>query len=127
VRRNPALPNFGYLTPPLWGPDSFNNGAGMATLITVANFIHFNMPNGTSYTRPRLTQQEAWDIAAFVISQKRPQRAGLDKDFPDLLQKPADIPYGPYADGFSQTQHMYGPFGPIQAALARLKAQKKKN
>jgi thiosulfate dehydrogenase len=125
VRRDPALPNFGYLTPPLWGPDSFNNGAGMATLITVANFIHFNMPNGTSYTRPRLTQQEAWDIAAFVISQKRPQRAGLDKDFPDLLQKPADIPYGPYADGFSQTQHMYGPFGPIQAALARMKAQKK--
>jgi thiosulfate dehydrogenase len=125
VRRNRELPNFGYLTPPLWGPDSFNNGAGMATLITVANFIHFNMPNGTSYTRPRLNPQEAWDIAAFVISQPRPQRAGLDKDFPDLLQKPADIPYGPYADGFSQTQHMYGPFGPIRAALARLKAQKK--
>jgi thiosulfate dehydrogenase len=127
VRRNRELPNFGYLTPPLWGPDSFNNGAGMATLITVANFIHFNMPNGTSYTRPRLHPQEAWDIAAFVISQQRPQRAGLDKDFPDLLQKPADIPYGPYADGFSQKQHMYGPFGPIRAALARLKAQQKKN
>jgi thiosulfate dehydrogenase len=127
VLRDPHLLNFGYLTPPLWGPDSFNNGAGMATLITFANFIHFNMPNGTSYTRPRLRQQEAWDIAAYVISQPRPQRAGLDKDFPDLLRKPADIPYGPYADGFSQKQHMYGPFGPIRAAIAKLKAQQKKN
>jgi thiosulfate dehydrogenase len=85
------------------------------------------MPNGTSYTRPRLTQQEAWDIAAFVISQPRPQRADLDKDFPDRLQKPADIPYGPYADGFSQRQHMYGPFGPIRTALDRLKAKQKNN
>ncbi|MGD9922836.1 MAG: c-type cytochrome [Pseudorhodoplanes sp.] len=127
VRRDNALPNFGYLTPPLWGPDSFNNGAGMATLIAMANFIHFNMPNGTSYTRPRLRQQEAWDIAAYVISQPRPQREGLDKDFPDLLRKPADIPYGPYADGFSQRQHMYGPFGPIRAALEKLRAEQKKN
>jgi thiosulfate dehydrogenase len=127
VLRNRNLPNFGYLTPPLWGPDSFNDGAGMARLTTMANFIHFNMPNGTSYTRPRLRQQEAWDIAAYVISQPRPQRANLDKDFPDLLRKPADTPYGPYADGFSQRQHMYGPFGPIRAALERLRAEKKKN
>jgi thiosulfate dehydrogenase len=127
VLRDRHLLTFGYLTPPLWGPDSFNNGAGMATLITFANFIHFNMPNGTSYTRPRLRPQEAWDIAAYVISQPRPQRAGLDKDFPDRLNKPVDIPYGPYADGFSQKQHMYGPFGPIRAAIARLKAQQKKN
>jgi thiosulfate dehydrogenase len=127
VLRDRHLLNFGYLTPPLWGPDSFNNGAGMGTLITLANFIHFNMPNGTSYTRPRLRQQEAWDIAAYVISQPRPQRAGLDKDFPDRLDKPVDIPYGPYADGFSQKQHMYGPFGPIRAAIAKLKAENKKD
>lgn len=114
----------GYMVPPLWGPDSFNDGAGMATLSAAANFIHFNMPNGTSYTQPRLTQADAWDVAAYVISQPRPQRAGLDKDYPDLLTKPADTPYGPYADKFSERQHKYGPFGPIQAAIARLKAQK---
>jgi thiosulfate dehydrogenase len=124
VLRDRQLPNFGYLNPPLWGPDSFNDGAGMATLITIANFVHFNMPNGTSYTRPRVSQQDAWDVGAYVISQPRPKRAGLDKDFPDRLEKPVDIPYGPYADGFSQKQHMYGPFGPIRAAIAKLKAER---
>ena len=59
-----------------------------------------------------------------MISQRRPHKAGLDKDFPNLLEKPADTPYGPYADGFSEQQHKYGPFAPIRAALARLKAAK---
>ena len=40
-----------------------------------------------------------------------------------LLQKPVDAPYGPYADDFSADQHKYGPFAPIRAALARLKAE----
>lgn len=124
VLRDRELPNFGYLMPPLWGPDSFNDGAGMARLITAANFVHFNMPNGTSYTHPRLTQEESWDVAAYIVSQPRPAFAGRDKDFPNLLQKPADTPYGPYADGFTQKQHQFGPFGPIEAALAKLKAQK---
>jgi len=127
VLRNRELPNFGYLMPPLWGPDSFNDGAGMARLVTAANFVHFNMLNGTSYTRPRLSQQEAWDVAAFVISQPRPAYPAREKDFPDLLNKPVDTPYGPYADGFSQRQHMFGPYAPIEAALARLKARQKKN
>ena len=125
VLRSRDLPNFGYMVPPLWGPDSFNNGAGMARLMTAANFVHFNMPNGTSYTKPRLSQQEAWDVAAFVISQPRPVYPGLGKDFPDLLNKPVDTPYGPYADGFDQKQHEFGPYGPIEAVIARLKAQKK--
>jgi thiosulfate dehydrogenase len=124
LRRDEHDITLGYINPPLWGPDSFNDGAGMSRLITAANFIHFNMPNGTSYDKPRLTQRNAWDVAAYVISQPRPKRAGLDKDYPDLLQKGADTPYGPYADGFSQKQHEFGPYGPIKAALARLKTQK---
>ena len=56
----------------------------------------------------------------------RPRKAGLDKDFPNLLEKPVDTPYGPYADGFSEQQHKYGPFAPIRAALARLKAEKER-
>jgi thiosulfate dehydrogenase len=42
------------------------------------------------------------------------------------LEKPADTPYGPYADGFGEQQHKYGPFAPIRAALARLKAEKER-
>ena len=51
----------------------------------------------------------------------RPRRAGLEHDFPNLLTKPVDAPYGPYFDKFSEQQHKYGPFAPIRAAIARLK------
>ena len=71
------------------------------------------------YLNPQLTVEQAWDVAAYMISQPRPTKAGLDKDFPDLLTKPVDAPYGPYADGFDQQQHMYGPFGPIRAEHAK--------
>ena len=124
IRRSLPTTDLGYMIPPLWGSDSFNDGAGMARLITAANFIHFNMPHGADYLHPQLTVEQAWDVAAYVISQPRPRKAGLDKDFPNLLEKPADTPYGPYADGFSEQQHKYGPFAPIRAALARLKAEK---
>ena len=70
---------------------------------------------------PVLSKVDAWDVAAFIVSQPRPHKAGLEKDFPDLAQKPVDTPYGPYLDGFSETQHKYGPFAPIRAALARLR------
>jgi thiosulfate dehydrogenase len=121
IRRGTAGTDLGYLNPPLWGADSFNDGAGMARIIMFANFIHFNMPHGTDYLDVRLSVEEAWDIAAYVLSQPRPHRAGLAHDFPDLLMKPVDAPYGPYADKFSALQHKYGPFAPIGAAIARLK------
>jgi thiosulfate dehydrogenase len=124
IRRSLPSTDLGYMVPPLWGSDSFNDGAGMARLITAANFIHFNMPHGADYLNPQLTPEQSWDIAAFMISQPRPRKAGLDKDFPDLLEKPVDAPYGPYADGFTEQQHKYGPFAPIRAAVARLKAEK---
>ncbi len=120
VRRSIPSSDLGYMMPPLWGPDSFNNGAGMARLITIANFVHFNMPHGTDYLNPLLSVEEAWDVAAFVISQPRPNFAAREKDFPDLLQKPADTGYGPYVDGFSALQHKYGPFAPIRAEIKRL-------
>jgi thiosulfate dehydrogenase len=124
IRRSLPTTDLGYMMPPLWGPDSFNDGAGMGRLITVANFIHFNMPHGTDYLNPQLTSEDAWGAAAYVISQPRPHKAGLEKDFPDLLQKPIDAPYGPYADGFDVEQHKFGPFAPIRAAVARLKVEK---
>src|SRR5206468_219181 len=54
VRRSLPTTDLGYLMPPLWGNDSFNDGAGMARLITAANFLHFNMPHGVDYTHPLL-------------------------------------------------------------------------
>jgi thiosulfate dehydrogenase len=122
VLRDRGAPELGYMLPPLWGPDSYNDGAGMARLINFANFIHFNMPHGADYLNPQLSVAQAWDVAAYVLSQPRPKRAGLDKDFPDLLDKPVDAPYGPYADGFSEKQHKYGPFGPIRDAIRKLKS-----
>jgi thiosulfate dehydrogenase len=122
LRRSLPTVDLGYMIPPLWGSDSFNDGAGMMRLITAANFVHFNMPHGADYLNPQLSAEEAWDVAAYMISQPRPHKDGLDRDYPDLLQKPVDTPYGPYADGFSEQQHKYGPFAPIRAALARLRA-----
>lgn len=124
VRRNTADMRFGYGVPPLWGPDSFNDGAGMARLITAANFVHNNMPNGTDWLMPVLSVDESWDVAAFLVSRPRPHKPGLERDFPDLLTKPVDAAYGPYADGLPMDQHKYGPFAPIRTAIARLKAER---
>ncbi|MDO9412784.1 MAG: c-type cytochrome [Pseudolabrys sp.] len=125
VRNSIPSSAMGYMMPPLWGPDSFNNGAGMARLSTIANFVHFNMPHGADYLNPQLNVEEAWDVAAYVVSQARPQKAGLEHDFPNRLDKPVDAGFGPYADGFSQQQHTYGPFAPIRAALEKLRSEKK--
>ena len=105
-------PKDGYLFPPLWGPDSYNDGAGMHRVLTAARFIKARMPLG----QPDLTDDEAYDVAAYMNSQPRPQKANLEADYPDLLRKPFDSPYGPYVDGdpFSQDEHKYGPFQPIR-------------
>ncbi|WP_243094691.1 c-type cytochrome [Thermus thalpophilus] len=58
----------GQVGPPLWGPHSYNAGAGMANWQNLAAFIHGAMPLGN----PNLTPEEARDIAAFVDSQPRP-------------------------------------------------------
>lgn len=100
----------GYLFPPLWGPDSFNNGAGMTRVLTAARFIKARMPLG----QPDLSDDQAYDVAAYVNSHERPQRANLEVDYPDLTRKPVDSPYPPYADEFPIEQHRLGPFEPIR-------------
>ncbi len=54
--------------PPLWGNQSFNDGAGMNRLDMASSFIFYNMPLG----QPTLTEEEAIDVAAFVVAQPRP-------------------------------------------------------
>ena len=114
----------GYRFPPLWGPDSYNEGAGMARLLSAAAFIKHNMPLGTTYASAVLSDVEAYDVAAFINSAERPRRANLDKDFPNRLQKPVDTAYGPYADDFPPAQHKLGPFDPIRAKIRELAAQR---
>jgi len=110
----------GYAIPALWGADSYNDGAGMARLINAANFIHNNMPNGTTWQAPSLSAADAWDVGAFIDSQPRPHKPQLDRDFPNRLQKPVDTPYGPYADRLDPAQHRFGPFQPIREAIGAL-------
>lgn len=78
VRRGVVGDAKGYEFPPLWGPDSFNDGAGMNRLIAAANFIHSNMPQGTAYDAPALSPEDAWDVAAYIQSQSRPAKADLN-------------------------------------------------
>ncbi len=103
----------GYLYPPVWGPDSFNSGAGMHRLINSARFIHANMPFGATFDYPMLSVEEAWDVAAYINSHGRPEKTGLENDYPDRSRKPVDAPFPPFDDDFSMDQHKLGPFQPI--------------
>jgi thiosulfate dehydrogenase len=62
----------GYTIPPLWGEGSFNAAAGMAKTAYAASYIRDNMPFGVDYRAPVLTVQEAWDVAAYMISKPHP-------------------------------------------------------
>lgn len=55
--------------PPLWGPNSFNDGAGMHRLPMLSSFVWHNMPRG----QPILTPEEALDVAAYIITKPRPR------------------------------------------------------
>jgi thiosulfate dehydrogenase len=103
----------GYLYPPLWGPDTYNDGAGMTRLITAARFIRANMPFGATYANPILSEEDAWDVTAYINTQTRPERANLDLDYPDRSRKPVDAPFLPHPDDFPLEQHILGPFQPI--------------
>jgi len=112
----------GYRYPPLWGPDSFNNGAGMHRLIASASFIRGNMPFGARHDAPVLSVDDAWDVAAYINSQPRPSRANLERDYPNLARKPVDAPFPPFLDKFPVEQHKYGPFRPILDAQKSVSA-----
>ena len=104
-----------YTYPPLWGEHSYNDGAGMYRISNFAGFVKNNMPFGAIYQNPQLTDEEAWNVAAFVNSQPRPHK-DQHNDWKNLKNKPIDFPFGPYADKFSEKQHKYGPFKPIKDA-----------
>lgn len=114
-----------YLYPPLWGTHSYNTSAGMYRISTLANFIKNYMPFDLAAGSPQLSDEDAWDVAAFICSQYRPLKI-FAEDWPTLEYKPIDFPFGPYTDAFTQLQHKYGPFPPIKEAHAAA-SKKKRN
>jgi thiosulfate dehydrogenase len=119
-----SLNEIEYEYPPLWGEHSYNNGAGLYRLSRFAGFVYSNMPNNeASHEHPVLSIEDSWDVAAFVNSQLRPSK-DLHLDWPDISKKPIDHPFGPYADGFSEAQHKFGPYPPIVAKRVKLKKSK---
>lgn len=73
-----------YVFPPLWGAESYNWGAGMHRVNTAAAFIKANMPLGRGGT---LSDQDAWDVAAFVNSHERPQDPRFTGDVQETREK----------------------------------------
>lgn len=66
------------LFPPLWGPESFNDGAGMYGLQKMAAFVQHNMPQNRMGI---LSPQEAFDVSAYVHAQPRPAFNPAYKNF----------------------------------------------
>lgn len=80
--------------PALWGDKSFNIGAGMARISTAAGYIKRNMPLGEmgGIKQGSLTDQQAADLAGFILSKERPDFADKVNDWP-LGGASADVPY----------------------------------
>ena len=55
--------------PPVWGDDSFNDGAGLTGIPKMASWLKVAMPLDDT----DLTDQESFDIAAYVNSHNRPK------------------------------------------------------
>jgi thiosulfate dehydrogenase len=78
-----------YEAPPVWGPQSFAVGAGLARLQTAAAFVRWNMPFDSAGT---LTDQQAFDVSAFMLAHPRPDTPGKERDWP-AGGAPPDCPY----------------------------------
>jgi thiosulfate dehydrogenase len=115
----------GYVFPPLWGPDTFNNGAGMNRLAMATRFIKHNMPQGTNFDAPQLSDDDAYDVAAYMLSKPRPEKANLEADFPARWNKPVDSAFPPYLLGAPADQHRFGPLPPLVAKQKEMMEQLK--
>jgi thiosulfate dehydrogenase len=58
------------ILPALWGPDSYNDGAGMNQVGQMAAFVQRNMPQNRPGT---LSAQDAYDVSAFIKTKPRPK------------------------------------------------------
>lgn len=75
--------------PPVWGPQSYNVGAGMSRIRTAAAFIKEVMPQNAPRT---LSGQEAYDVATFINKKPRPDFKTKERDWP-RGDPPPDVAY----------------------------------
>ena len=110
------LENTTYTYPPLWGPKSYQEGSSMHRVLKAASFIKYNMPNKTAtLENPILTDQEALDVAAFINDGSiHPRPKPKHIDYANTKTKPIDYFKEPYIDGYSETQHAFGPWDDIE-------------
>lgn len=102
----------GYMYPALWGTDdTYNKGAGMYRVLKAADFIKSNMPLGATKENPILTDEEAYNVAAYMNmdTHYRPEKINRTNDFPDAVVKAPDV----YRPTIETKEHQVGPFGKI--------------
>jgi len=79
--------------PPLWGPRSYNWGAGMSSIANAAGFVKANMPLSQGNT---LTDEDAWAVAAYLDSQERPQDPRFNGSVAETRKAHHDSPMDMY-------------------------------
>jgi thiosulfate dehydrogenase len=91
---------------PVWGPRSFSIGASLARVERAASFIRNNMPFDSAGI---LNDQQAYDVAAYVVSHSRPDSRGKEGDWPDG-GAPRDVPYNTRGHkAFNPPRHLTPP------------------
>ena len=132
-----------YDIPAVWGSNSFGLMSGMGRLATAVTMVWGTMPRdqvNALDVNTRMPQEDAWDVAAYLLSKSHPfdQRYVADWNgtgpdgMPNWLRKASSASYdftmprssfGAATDDpskppmFTKTQHTFGPFQPIDAAL----------
>jgi thiosulfate dehydrogenase len=102
-----ALPT---AAPAVWGADSYSIGAGMSRQYMLATFVRHNMPFDKLTV---LSDQEAADAAAYVLTQPRQDFPGKEKDWPKG-DAPPDVAY---ATNAARTKGQ--PMPPARPVLSR--------
>jgi thiosulfate dehydrogenase len=103
--------------PPLWGPDAYNWGAGMHDIKTVAAFIKLNMPVALADPVRKtalLSDQAAWDAAAWINSQERPQDPRFTGDLAETAKRFHDGKYDYYGKRSKPDGRLLGDGAPLQ-------------
>lgn len=106
----------GYVFPPIAGDDTYDDGGHMYMVPLLTQFIHANMPLGSTADKPVLSVEQAYDIAAYVNSELPRRHAPQRVDaYPDPAWRPAGfaVPEHFPDDPLGYQRARFGPF-PVQ-------------
>lgn len=101
--------------PALWGPKSYSIGASMAREERAASFIKHFMPQNA---RGSLTEQEAYDLAAFINAHPRPDSPSKELDWPEG-GAPYDVPYATKGHEAYRPPELLARANPDQAVVGK--------